>query len=575
MDQSSYIPNSFCSICTKQVKRDIIGLLFTLSINHPNSKCYLLLDTETNDFINLFKPFLNIDIFVKVCLDYWSCMNRNEMERDRNWVEFQMKKSDALSFALENESDTLFLDSDIFLLKPINCIDKTKALGASPHYIRDSNHKRFGYYNGGVLWTNDRNLPNQWVKYSKTSRYYDQAAIEDLVKENEHSYFEFGEEYNVSWWRMEENTEPVSKMYTYFSTLESKLFYKTKEVGFVHTHFTDPLKKEFNQFIVNKLIECKRYKELIILNRIIKDKWIIDIPKQPLPGIWNHTNDSFRELVRIWEEKYEDLYVKEHNCQNVFLEPNICLYDRPSNQWFNDEVNNAFYVLLGNNHVNKEGKEIKHTNVAPWIFWARRPRLLENLLKIKKYLSYHERTLESVFIGNIENSVQNRYRNDGNDWSKYIKLFELTNGNKHIFTQEEYFDNLRNSKYGLSLRGFGSKCHREVECLSWGTVLIVASDVNTDSYIEPLIEGVHYIRVQKANEIPGVINSIDETKWTEMSKAGIEWFMRNCHSDNSWKLTLRSILYKNSHNTVPLYLHETNTVPIIPKIIHQIWMGQT
>ena len=158
-------------------------------------------------------------------------------------------------------------------------------------------------------------------------------------------------------------------------------------------------------------------------------------------------------------------------------------------------------------------------------------------------MSYNERTIKSVFIGNIENTVQNKYRNDGNNWFEHVELFELTNGSKHKFTQEEYFDKLRTSKYGLSLRGFGCKCHREVECLAWGTVLIVASDVNTDSYIEPLIEGVHYIRVQKASEIYEKIKNIDEVKWTEMSKAGKEWFMQNCHSDSSWKLTLRSIMY--------------------------------
>ena len=33
--------------------------------------------------------------------------------------------------------------------------------------------------------------------------------------------------------------------------------------------------------------------------RIINNKWVIKIPKQPQLGIWRHTNDSYRELAML------------------------------------------------------------------------------------------------------------------------------------------------------------------------------------------------------------------------------------------------------------------------------------
>ena len=57
-----------------------------------------------------------------------------------------------------------------------------------------------GYYNGGMLWTKNKDIPNDWIFFTKKSRYFDQASIEDLAKK--YSYFEFGENYNLQCWRL-------------------------------------------------------------------------------------------------------------------------------------------------------------------------------------------------------------------------------------------------------------------------------------------------------------------------------------------------------------------------------------
>jgi hypothetical protein len=55
----------------------------------------------------------------------------------------------------------------------IDTIDKTKDLGVSPHFMPKSITNRYGFYNGGMLWTKNKNVPKRWVETSKTSRYYD------------------------------------------------------------------------------------------------------------------------------------------------------------------------------------------------------------------------------------------------------------------------------------------------------------------------------------------------------------------------------------------------------------------
>ena len=87
-----------------------------------------------------------------------------------------------IKYALENVADTLFLDSDIIITDTINDIDNTKEIGVSPQFIRQEHIDKTGFYNGGMLWTKNMSVPNDWIEFTKLSRYFDQASIEDLAR---------------------------------------------------------------------------------------------------------------------------------------------------------------------------------------------------------------------------------------------------------------------------------------------------------------------------------------------------------------------------------------------------------
>ena len=155
--------------------------------------------------------------------------------------------------------------------------------------------------------------------------------------------------------------------------------------------------------------------------------------------------------------------------------------------WVNNEFHQAGLVLLGNMDNEIEGLELrqKGVNTAPWTFWPRRPYVMEKMLNEKGLLDYEKRDIQSIFIGNIENKVQGEYRETDDDWEQVLDVYHCTKGKDHKFSQEEYLDMLRRSKYGLCLRGYGRKCHREVECMAWGTVPVITNDVCIKSYINP------------------------------------------------------------------------------------------
>ena len=534
-------PDSFCFISTYNCSHELIGMLLSLSIHHNNSKVYGLVDTETENLIKNFIPKIQLQLFLKPTLNKYSNKNRNNMVQEKIWDEFQMQKANVIKYVLENEKDTMFLDSDILFLNPITYIDKTKELGLSPHYVKKTNTDEVGYYNGGCLWTKNKNVPNDWIEFTKTSRYHDQASIEDLAKK--YSFQEFDKEINFMPWRILLVNNP-QEVVNSINIKNNQINIGDKPLVFLHTHFHDQRFVQINNIFINALRKLKRYKELLIIDRIINKNWTIKIPKQPQQGIWRHANDSFRELALLYKKNNSDVNIELIDNGHCWLGNYILLYDRPTHEWFNQDLANSSLILLGNGHINQEGELLKQNNinVKPWIFWPRRPFIMEKVLENKIKL-YSERTIESIFIGNIENSVQNNYRNTQSNWEQALDVYHCTEGTKHKFTQQEYLEQLSNSKYGLCLRGYGSKCHREVELMALGTVPIITSEVSIDSYMDPPIENKHYIRCDNPEKLKEILSNMSEDQWTIMSNNCYEWYKKNVHSKNSFNNFLNNILY--------------------------------
>lgn len=540
-------PSSFCTMCTSICAFELVGLLLSLSIYHPNEIIYILCDSKTKNIIQTMTPQPRLVIKWAVELDTYDGMNRQIMEKMGIWSSFQMSKARVMNIALQESKDTLFLDSDIVITNTIDDIDMNKEIGVSPQYIKKEYLNKTGIYNGGMLWTKHKELPDSWIQYTKTSRYFDQASIEDLVKT--YDSFTFEENYNLQCWRMllsDESPEQIAKHIT--SSPKEGLLYKNKPLKFIHTHFLDKRFHVFNSVILHHLKNARNFKILSIVYRIIHNKWIIYIPKQPIHGLGHHKNDSFRELPYIFQQHHTDVEVREkENTIHCWIEPNILCYDRPTIQWVNKEVSTCSLFLLGNGDIEIEGKKLKSfipsLNIKPWIFWPRNPKLLEELLDTKGILSYQSRSIESIFIGNFENNVQEKYRKTDVSWENVLQEYHCTKGSKHKFTPSEYLMKLRDSKFGLCLRGYGSKCHREVELMAFGTVPLITPEVSVKSYMEPLIENKHYIYVENPEELKTKLGQVREEDWNVMSQACYEWYQRNVHSTQCWNNMIEHILY--------------------------------
>jgi hypothetical protein len=221
-------------------------------------------------------------------------------------------------------------------------------------------------------------------------------------------------------------------------------------------------------------------------------------------------------------------------------EKGVLLYDRPNHDWrlaAPTAEKSWAWALFGN------PKPAAGRPGESWFFWPRRPALVEDMAYKQK--GWSERRSGAVFIGKIENKVQEKRRMES--WAEACAgpdgLWSLVKGasEPYPFTQTQYLEELAGSRWGLCLAGYGLKCHREVECMAMGCVPLVAPEVDMDGYSQPPIEGVHYIRVQSVADVQRIVKETSQALWEEMSNACQVWWRTNCSIEGSFALTKQLI----------------------------------
>lgn len=266
-------PDSVCTIATKGGSYyDLELLIHSLNIFEKNITIYILCDTYVEKNVEKIKDkYSNINFILINGLEKYSGKNRIQMEREHIWLEFMLEKCTVIDNALKYHTDTLFLDSDIIITGELPNIDKRKDIGLSQHTMMNHLEEKYGKYNGGYIWVNNKNFTTWWRKKStETNEFYEQKCLEYASKE--YCIMEFPIQNNFGWWRCF-YTEDSNKRINSFSLNENGMItYEKLDLRSVHTHLYDapfPEVVKFNTVILNKLRDS-RNANIVRLNTFIQ-----------------------------------------------------------------------------------------------------------------------------------------------------------------------------------------------------------------------------------------------------------------------------------------------------------------
>lgn len=275
-----------CTLATESAYKDLKVFLFTLGLyNTPQPHVYILGD----DFIKANMPAYKGTLECLSSLQVYSGKTRKQMEQRAGseyrtqWEDFMMEKASVLSWAFsKGASSAYFLDCDICFLGPLVHPSSPYRLAVSPHHIQPHNEARYGVYNAGYVWTSDPEMPDKWRIAAKSSRYYDQAALEDLVEQYKDTTYMLPIQTNYGWWRMFQGTvssSEIQKGWTLFrneSFKNSGIRVNGSALLSIHTHWgekSDLQTIQFNTFLMNKLKLLSKYQSTGQLVNFLKQEF--------------------------------------------------------------------------------------------------------------------------------------------------------------------------------------------------------------------------------------------------------------------------------------------------------------
>ena len=250
---------------------DLKIFLQTLQLfNDTLPDIYLYCDTYI-DIIDLTQ-FYKGRIYKKVALDEYDKLTREQMEKTKGtifktqWEDFMCEKMNLLEWTHSHEHETsdrvLLCDSDICFMGPLPSIPDKYELGLSRHEIRTFDEIRFGLYNGGFVFSGSKDIPKRWREATHTSRYFEQAALEDLTKDFKPYFFPI--QNNYGWWRLLQGKQSIDILKNTWSIKENIIHVEGNPLLSIHTHFKtkDLATNLFNNF-VKSFIKNEKLKGII------------------------------------------------------------------------------------------------------------------------------------------------------------------------------------------------------------------------------------------------------------------------------------------------------------------------
>lgn len=168
------------------------------------------------------------------------------------WDQFQLEKATVMRKALtDGHPNVLFTDCDLVFFAPLQKLDTTNEVILSPHYIKKSDTDKYGYYNGGWMWIRTVAALDTWLSATLTSRFCEQAALEDVARAYKTGTVPPTE--NYGWWRLFQAEIHPQEQAGKFSVAGGCICFEGKPVTSIHTHFVgsnDFVTNQFNEFIL-------------------------------------------------------------------------------------------------------------------------------------------------------------------------------------------------------------------------------------------------------------------------------------------------------------------------------------
>ena len=288
----SYVPphiwtpiKTICTMANEAAIPDLRVFLFTLQLWNEHLPTLYLYCTQGVKNLELERDYKG-KIVYNTSLDAYSNTNRQEMERQSSRMglknrfhDFTVEKCNLLDWVFQQltpkqkEYGVVFCDADICWLGPLPNVDQRCQIGLSMHQINPIDEQRYGIYNAGFFWFRHQQTVDRWREACKTSRFFEQAALEDLTNGLVPWQIDaFPTTVNYGWWRLyqgKQRSDHLASLWGLKRDPEEKysgIVIEGEPLVCIHTHWltNDAMTNSFNAFVVGRLQYLMKQKKVMM-----------------------------------------------------------------------------------------------------------------------------------------------------------------------------------------------------------------------------------------------------------------------------------------------------------------------
>lgn len=248
--------DSLCTIATGQCWAELQLMIRSFRLYHPETPIYIMAD----DDICYHALYTKVGDALGEKLTWFGGIPNKDWKQvggsKADWLELMLKKTEVMDEALFEQKSTLFVDSDMIFVGPVEIEWDGPDVYLSRHYIKDSQEAAYGIYNGGFVATKNKDFPKWWREYTHAypNLFYEQQTLDYAA--NLFDVDELPKAHNFAWYRFSKEHNPQAGQERYVSWYDGHNFkYLNQTISSFHTHLNNKEERfsVLNQFILYNL----------------------------------------------------------------------------------------------------------------------------------------------------------------------------------------------------------------------------------------------------------------------------------------------------------------------------------
>jgi hypothetical protein len=215
MTKTSFSFRSACTVATQELFSEVAIAIISLTILYPKLPIIIIVPLGQ---ARLLDASIRKNRNVKIIERDFSPSPEYKKHNNYHQISPILMKMEAMKVGIDTYGDCLFFDADLTFFEKIDGPEDCElALSLNlPQENQDGNGMKYGFYNAGLIWSNNPTFPNWWKEKTLESKgFYEQGCLNMTGSTFRCGFFDL--KHNHGFWRGSIGGRTVKSLHLHLS----------------------------------------------------------------------------------------------------------------------------------------------------------------------------------------------------------------------------------------------------------------------------------------------------------------------------------------------------------------------